>query len=794
MASCSRSHLPHFFFFATGTPTNICPQPFELPAMSFPPQSDESDSDWSGAAEHEEDEADPDQSQSDDDDASSSAHAFLDAEASEADSDLSQSDGDDNDDLPAFPKFMALPAELREMVWKAFCPELDGQPRVFAIDVAGITFLEQPQQTIPMRTMMAVHHESRQYALKVSPDKIDFRHEEACVPCNFEKDILLMKFHPNYGINERVRRLIDDCLSPFHNIALPMEVAQVLSLPRSFLDLFDHLKNIYIVEEDDMQCDRALAWCGSAKTHEYTFSIDEDWPFPLPPVVTTYVWPDVTKHRDFAHHEFPPIPFFDLDGDDLGDYDAGGEDDGDSDSEGGDSDAEGEQDDAPKPMSFHFMDNGWFYNILMYRRMMRQNFGAQIASPGDGDDENSLGVWPMTKFSLEAGQRRLADLKARQHEPWDDWSLPPGDSDREETPDEYESDGIDDDEIGDNLLSDEEDDLPSHLLMDNDSDTLDLDGVEAAQFSSEPGAESSRFGDECSSGGRTAQADSRAIDLVSDEEGPDEPSPPRASRRRRTIICDSEDEDNEEPARGVKRHRATIIYDSENEDNEKPARGAKRRRATIIYDSEIEDNEGEASLEPARGAKLRRATIIHDSEDEDNEGDAPLKKPARGVNRRARAVLADSEDEDHEDSESPTSSRTAKRRARRVIQSDSEEEEEDDTEKDKTPNGAPAATGHGPTEDEGEDEASSSDDDDDDEPRPPHRMSLAKRLRMESKSSRAARPADDSDDEGADRQSYGGASDDDEGLDEEGSYGDGMIMDMAEEGEGEEDEDDMDGW
>lgn len=708
--------------------------------MSFPPQSDESDSNWSGAAEHE-DEADSDQSPSDDDDASFSAHPLLDVEAFEADPDLPQSDDDDedNDDLPAFPKFMQLPAELREMVWRAFCPELDGQPRVFAIDVAGFTFLEHPQQTIATRTMMAVHHESRQYALKVSPDKIEFPVEHPYVPCNFEKDIVLMKFHPHYGVNERVRLLIDDCLSPFHNIALPLKVAQVPSLPRSFLDLFDHLKNIYIVE-DDGQCDRALAWCGSAKTREYTFSIDEDadGPFPAPPSVTTYVWPDVTKNRDFAHHEFPTVPFFDLDDDDLGDLDAGEESE-----EDGDSDAEGEQDDAPKPMSFHFMDKGWFYNILRYRRMMSEHFGAQIASPGDGDGENSLGVWPMTMFSLELGQRRLADLKARQHEPWDDWSLHSGDSDREETPDEYESDGIDDDEIGDNLLSDEEDDLPSHLLMDNDSNTLDLDGVEAAQFSSEPGAESSRSGDECSSDGRTAQADSRAIDLVSDEEGPDEPSPPHASRRRRTIICDSEDEDNEEPASGAKR---------------------------------------------------RRATIIHDSEDEDNEGDAPLKKPARGVNRRARAVLADSEDEDNEDSESPASSRTSKRRARRVIPSDSEEEEEDDTEKGKTPNSAPAATDHGPTEDEGEDEASSSDDDDDDEPRPPHRMSLAKRLRMEYKSSRAARPADDSDDEGADRQSYGGASDDDEGLDEEGSYGDGMMMDMAEEGEGEEDQDDMDGW
>lgn len=674
------------------------------------PQLDESD-DWNGLSDHE------DAGSS----SSESAHAFLDIEAFEADSDHQQSDDsiEDDDDLPSFPQFMELPAELREMVWKAFCPDLDGQPRVFEIvvtsnDASAELTVRTPGQATSIRTMMAVHRESREYALKVSPSKIEFPDEQAIVPCDFENDIVLMSFTPLDEISERALILINDCLSRFRNIALQMEAVEHHSWFPSFLNLFENLKNVYIVEEEQEQGDKALGWCVSGKICEYSFAVKEDLPIPAAPVETTYIWPDVIKHRDFAHREFPPIDIHDFEGSASDVVEDG-------------SDAETQRDDAPGPVSFHYMMREWSYTIMRYRQMMADHFGAQIASLENGDNEETLGVWPMAVFTFASGHQRLADLKSRQNQPWVDWPSSPEVSDRGGTPDDYESDGIDDDAIDDHLSSDEDDDIPAHLLAGSDIDesddmrvdTSDLDALEAAQFSSDSDADSSRSDDEYSSHDHTAPADPQVIQL---------------------------------------------------------------------------DSESESSNEPDAVAPLRRHRlhIIDDSEDEDSEGEAPL-APARGVKRRARAILLDSEDEEDQDNESPDPSRAAKRRARPAISSDSEDEEEDDgdTKTGKTPGSVPTATDDGPTEDDEDDEESSSDDDN--EPPPAKRMSLAQRLQIEYRSSRAARPTDDSDDEAADGRSYSGASDDDEG-DEDGSEGGGLVLGMAEEGEEDEEEDDMDGW
>lgn len=726
--------------------------------MSSPqPDADESDH-WDGLSDHE------------DSDSSSSetAHAFLDVEASEAESDQQQSedgstDSEDEDDSPYFPQFIQLPAELRAMIWNAFCPDLNGEPRVFEIMVisshSSASLIHRcPAQSASIRTVLAVHHESRGLALKTSPSQIVFQDEQALIPCNHLKDVVLLTFPPEGDPNDDALVLIDDSLSHFHNVALSMETVEYKSFFPSFLGLFTHLDNIFIVEEDMQQRSKGLAWCVSGRIHEYNVTVEQEWPDK--PAETTYIWPDVTKYRDNAHREFPTHWLYTAMSDDSNSDDGLGPDWDERDFE-----TKRLPDDVREPVAFDFMSRGWVYTIIRYRRLMSAHFGAQIDSPGAPEDDDEarssrrLGVWPMATFLFESGHARLADLETRQ-QPWIDWDSSSDVSDRESSPNEYESDGIDDDDINDDhLSSDEEDDLPAHLLEDSDIegsdidgsdpmliDISDLNGLQAAQFSSD------------------SEAD------------PDDDHSPNTSRS-----------DAEDSSRG------------------RTARSAKRR----VIESNSEDEESSIETTGPTGTSRHRPHIIMESEDEDSEEEAaPREPPPRGVKRRARALLADSDDDDEAengDKESLAPPRAVKRRARAAVSSESEEgHEKEGTKISKTQGGATAA---GPTSNSNDNDDSSEDEEEEetssnDEPAPPKRMSLAKRLQMEYGSSRAARPMGDSDDDDDDDEDDGeghgyggGVSDDDEG-DEDGSDGECMVLGMGvtEEGEDEDDAEGMDGW
>lgn len=626
-------------------------------SSSQPGDSDQ----WSGLSDHD-----------NDDDASRSSaeppNAFLDIEASEADSDQLQSeDGfteEEEDDLRSF-RFMDMPMELREMVWRHFCPDLSGKPRVFQLILIGRLSCASSMQSVPMRTVMAVHHESRQLALNVSPDLIEFENEQTPVPCNFQKDVILIQFDPLLEISDDELGLIDDSLSKFRNIGLYLDVFEYSTWFPSFMNLFEDLENIFIVEDSEDEPDKALAWCVSDKVHEYTYAFEQS--YLGDDEEATFIWPDVYKHRAAAHREFSTRGSVRAE---IGDLSG--------------SDAEDRKRQLQTPVASHYMTQEWQHAILWYRHTMKSYFHAEISTPENDDEENigqRLGVWPMAQFMWDNGQERLAHLKGRQ-QPWVDWASSSEGPDPDAFSDEYESDGIDDNEIDEHLPSDEDDDLPGHLLLDSDMSESD-DGLVG---SSHPDAlQPARF----------------SSDEVEESEGGDEGS-----------------------SHGRDKHR-----------------GGRR-----IIDLESED------------------------EDRESEKTVPL-GGARGVKRRARAMLAESDDEDDE---SPAPSRVVKRRAHPSTSKDSENEEEDEDEDEE------AASE--------ESKSSSGESESTDDAPPPKRMSLAKRLQMEYGTNRAAHPADDSDDEG---QSYGNASDDDEGDESEG--GD-LVSGMAEEGNEEDEEEDMDGW
>lgn len=708
------------------------------------PQPSESDH-WDGPSDHEVDDS-GDEDEASDSSSSGSPDAYLDVEASEADADEQQSadgsigrdDDDDDGHGPLFPHFMELPAELREMVWKAFCPDLTGRPRVFEILVEGRgngpAYLTHrtPGQTSLNRTVLGIHRESRELALKISPSQIIFKDEQHPIPCDYRKDVVLINFPPGESANDNALILIDDCLSQFHNVALTKDTVEEPNFFPSLLGLFDNLRNVFIVDDGMTSRSKGMAWCVSGMAHEYTFTIEEgfqDWSLPIR---MTYIWPDITKHRDASHRQFPTLDSYAPD-----DFD-------DSDEEGVDPlDLNQQDDDDRDPAAFNYMPDAWVYEILRYRRMMAAHFNARIDDPRDEDAEKEegaenaglrLGVWPMALFEFESGQERLIDLKSRQGL-WIEGSSASETPDIDSPPNEYESDGIDDDDLGD--LSTDDDEEDGDLIDDeggqgnSDDDTSDYDdmlvgtsdlgGLHAAQFSSDSEAGSLQSHDGNGSHVRISGAVPRVINL-----------------------------------------------DFENERS----------------DEEIQSG-------PSRLSRHRPHAIVDDSGDEKSEETEGPLEPARGVKRRARAMLLDSDDDEDQENESPGPSRAAKRRARPAVASDSEDEDEDEVGLAETTSGGSKVPKESPVKDE-EQEEESSEEEEDDEPAPPKRISLAKRLQMEYTSHRAARPTDDSGQEDAERQSYDSASDDDEGGEDE-SDGGAMVMGTAEECN-EEEEEEGDGW
>lgn len=671
------------------------------------------------------DDSDDDPSGDSDDSSAGVPNVFVDDEASEADSDADsygqQSEGsnDDEDALPLFPKFMELPPEIRELVWKAFCPDLTGRPRVFEILVRCSSWddaclsLIHPCQLDELRLVSAVHRESREIALKASPSHMQFPGEYSIIPCNFDKDVVLLSFSSEVDVTDEALELIDDHLGPFRNVALHVDTIMNFFMP-SFLQFFSDLDNVFVVDEATSQCGKGLAWCVSGNSHEYKCTIEYD-SLDDTPVEATYIWPDVENHCDAAHREFPNngpyLRQIDLDGELV--------------EEDEDIVFETSQDDKRERIAFDYMTRQWVLSIIRYRGIIRHQFrGNRGASKAD--PEKCPGVWPMTRFIFGDGHDRLEELRGRP-EPWTEWNQTPEPSEFTSSENEYESDGIDDDEVEDHLSSDEEDDLLAHLLDQdgngleygdvydaNDSesddsiidgpqsitlDVSDLNGLEAAQFSS------------ASEDGSDGEASAGPIN---------------SRHRPHVIVDDSDDDDNE--AQGESSGKATA------------GPGNSRHRPHVILD---------------------------DSEDEDDEAQGPM-EPARGVKRRAR-VLSDTDDDDVV--EAP-SSRAAKRRARPAMASDSEDDEEEE----EGQKGATVKDDAHSEDDEGEEdeeEASS----DYDEPPPPKKMSLAKRLQMEYPSRRTGHHSrNDTDDEDEDEggNSYRSASDDDEG-DDDGFDGGGLV-------------------
>jgi hypothetical protein len=515
---------------------------------------------------------------SDEDDSPHKAQHILDLEAVEsASSDSSEGDFSiderslDGHESFFFPQFKRLPFELRARIWQFFCPDLTAKARVFhfhcvppsahelahgyrppedapMVPIWNHAFLEQ--QTKPARTMLALHRETRELALRSFPDALSFR-RNSILRFNAKTDVIFLDSIESGSIRVRSRLYPEDGLfdrgftRPIQHLAVDGYIFGCVEFRKlqAVFKSFRNVKNIYYVIDPSDHRPETLTWCASDMVNHYNLVTFEEEPGLGENSSCFYCWPDVERKRTFAEQEIPLTSL-------LNRYNV---------SFSGDDDED------------------------------------QIESLLDG---RSAGTWPLIQFNFDPEKDPFEQL-SEAIVPNPDWRSP--DSAGEDWPDEdefseldeYESEGIDDSEInedGSTNSSDldvlDEGDSPLHAHFSSpeqssstveESDGSDADGSESDQPAPRSTWKRTR--------GRVIESDS--------EDGTDE-SPPRKririDSRRRRALPEDDDEERETPA-------GDDVHEKQGEEGSDPkVQDSEGEWSGIASSDDDENSAGGASL------------------------------------------------------------------------------------------------------------------------------------------------------------------------------------------------------
>ncbi|KAG6282665.1 hypothetical protein E4U48_003500 [Claviceps purpurea] len=562
-------------------------------------------------------------------------NSLIDDEAEESGEESSSGHDSRNGDAaprPAFPQFMQLPPELRHQIWHLYCPDLSAKARVLQFSVGpSSAILQRPDhysvkdhfsladQTESLRVMLSMNSESRSIALRKYPDELimDAGSGNAIVRFRKETDVVILpdwKSHTKYflpGFADRVESVsVDPTESQREALGIDEEFdsndGTILKVVPAMKSLFPNLKRLYTLWSGLFQSTNLMEeWCGTdfvhtylVETHERESGLGED-------TKSLFCWPDLDEHADFTNH----IP------------------------------------------------------RLCSRERIK---------------DSGLEVWPLVEFESQSGIKMYEKMRRLYLNPnlWPDLNV--GDSDDPTTDsshitlgdsdsdadgtdlNEYESEGIDDEEI---------------IEIEGSSEDELLQG--------EPGRFSSPESDDVEV---LAEVETEPVEHV-------EPVP--RSRKRKAIVVDSDDDeeameekgsDDEGDRRQNKRARLTrLVLDSDDEEegegddvqhgqNEIEAvstrRAPKSSRVMLSSSDDQSDNDGDIDEEDTRRAPIALDSDSEEEDDEDEDEDvAPTKLPLAELLRRAR-------------SENPVSSASEGGSEQTDEESESEEDQSNDDDDD----------------------------------------------------------------------------------------------------------------
>lgn len=557
--------------------------------------------------------------------------------------------------LHEFPQFARLPYELRRQIWQFHCPDLDGQPRLLWLqmlcsnsrDIAwypteGRYLMEQTQ---PLRSMMAVHRESRQMGVDMFPDSFNINCTNHSVRFNQARDIVYLERvyrHDPFNSQtsgsgpktfcDKIQNLAVNCPSgPDWDESSPF-APFVFDL--TFILQFPSLVNVYPLYQK-MLADHTDTWIQSSHCSWTTMATDTAgdtldylgetmnwlicWHKPVnckaegecAQLKSRRMLGFLGPQDDFDPHLEPQL--------DIG-----------SDDEGQDS-------------SVYIFEHAR-ERLESIRKCPMAVFG-HVLHTGFG------GVRVSERGFGSSGLRLMNPDK-------DDWN---DDCLEGDTEDEYESEGIDDAPIPDPETEDEDegsgiedDTLAMELVSHEHEDEDATGGFSPVQISD------SETADEMDSIDNAPAPTTRTRPIILDDTDDEdenthrEPTPPRRGRKRQRIVSDDEEDEEPEEARPTKRRARQIVEDDSDDEEvevEVEVRSKGSRGGPVI----ISDSE-----EDAAGSKAKPASVDSDSEkDSEEEDDSDDDPPARPLslaerlrqNREANPIPIGSDEDSEEDSE-----------------------------------------------------------------------------------------------------------------------------------------------
>lgn len=544
-----------------------------------------------------------------------------------------------------FPQFKRLPLEMRLRIWELFCPDLLADARVYSFTAAHqwsgphwtplAPDVHLGELTEAARTVLAVHQESRDFALRAFPDTFFF--PGGVIPFNREKDIILL----NNPYRSEMEPFDPVSASQMRNVALRgrggslfEELSECWRALDALRDYKGHLKNVYFVSESNLWDDgRLLSWCALKTNHQYraeTFEVEAGLGEDLEYI---FAWPDLGNHPDFMREWRNALAEDDKGREWLEGVEPVGEEHPWADS----ADSHTTANTATLPIIQPLIDFTWDSGPRRFEKLVRMAESGTLDEYVTSDEESSEG---------------------------------------EDEPNEYESEGIDDSDM---------EELEEHS---QDEDDLVVIGDDSEDQGSDGGA--STFGgfSPIQQTPSQAHAHGGTIDLTHDDDGANFSSPePQDDDESQTVReSDSDEEPESRPRAAGKRSRSRVVESDDEdevvelEEEDEPPRRHKRKRDMDSDDEEDDvieiDDEDAAPRKRSRisnsraGGSRNRTAIVIPGDDSEEE----IRKTRENL-RRSRAIIIDDDDDDDEDEEEHSSGRNTSESDEEYESEDVEEEE-----------------------------------------------------------------------------------------------------------------------